>query len=285
MAAVPPQHQHPRLSRLTCAAVRPLSTDWVARPDSKAAPRQTQPVGFEEWLAAAGDLLLGSSCHGCGQPCWGVCQGCRQQLANRRPFFTTPIPCPDRFPVTVTSSAYDRTLRRMINAHKERQALILTRCLADRLALSVQALLTYQACGAAASRIVLVPIPSATRTVRRRGFDATASLARLAARRLRPLHPMTVRSALTQSRLVADQAGLGARARQQNLAGAFRLRKPIPDGVVVIVDDLVTTGSSLTEAARVLREARIPVLGAATIAATVRLRPPKLPPISRFAVD
>jgi adenine/guanine phosphoribosyltransferase-like PRPP-binding protein len=44
---------------------------------------------------------------------------------------------------------------------------------------------------------------------------------------------------------------------------------------VVLVDDLVTTGSSLTEAARALREARIPVLGAATVAATVRLRSPK----------
>jgi len=77
---------------------------------------------------------------------------------------------------------------------------------------------------------------------------------------------------LVQSRPVADQAGLGARARQQNLAGAFRLRRPITAGAVVIVDDLVTTGSSITEAARVLREAGIPVLGAATVAATVRLR-------------
>jgi len=83
---------------------------------------------------------------------------------------------------------------------------------------------------------------------------------------------------LAHSRPVADQAGLGARARQENLSGAFRLRRPIGDGAVVIVDDLVTTGSSLTEAARVLREARIPVLGAATIAATVRLRPPERPP-------
>ena len=40
----------------------------------------------------------------------------------------------------------------------------------------------------------------------------------------------------------------------------------------VLVDDLVTTGSSLTEAARVLRAANIPLLGAATVAATVRLQ-------------
>lgn len=233
-------------------------------------------MGLEDWLAAAGDLLLGASCHGCGQPWWGICRRCRQQIADRKPFVTAPVPCPDGFPVTITSSPYDRILRRMINAHKERQALVLTRFLAERLALSVHGLLTSGAYGLRETSIVLVPIPSAAQTVRRRGFDATRAMARLAARRLRGQYLISTRSALAQARPVADQAGLGARARQQNLAGAFRIRRPIKTGAVaVLVDDLVTTGSSLTEAARVLREARIPVLGAATVAATVRLRSPE----------
>jgi ComF family protein len=233
-------------------------------------------VGFEDGLAAAGDLLLGASCHGCGQPWWGICPTCRQELASQKPFVTTPVPCPDGFPTTITSSPYDRILRRVINAHKERQALLLTRFLAERLALSVHALLASKAYGLRRTRIVLVPIPSAARTVRRRGFDATRAMARLAARRLRGQYLISTRSALGQARPVADQAGLGARARQQNLAGAFRIRRPIKTGAaVILVDDLVTTGSSLAEAARALREARIPVLGAATVAATVRLRSPK----------
>jgi predicted amidophosphoribosyltransferase len=238
-------------------------------------------VRFEHWLAAAGDLLLGARCHGCGQPWWGICPGCRQQLASRRPFFTTPVPCPDGFPLTVTSSAYDPILRRIINAHKERQALTLTGFLAERLALSVHALLTNERYGGGGDGIVLVPIPSAAGAVRRRGFDATASMARLAARRLRARYPMTARMALTQGRRVADQAGLSAVARRENLLGAFRLRKPIL-GAALLVDDLVTTGSSLTEAARVLRAARIRVLGAATVAATVRLRPSRSPQIGDF---
>jgi predicted amidophosphoribosyltransferase len=236
-------------------------------------------VDFEHWLAAVGDLLLGARCHGCGQPWWGICPGCRLQLAGRPPFFTTPVPCPDGFPVTVTSSAYDPILRRVINAHKERQALMLTSFLAERLALSVHVLLASEPYAVGASRIVLVPIPSAAKAVRRRGFDATASMARLAARRLRVRYPVTVRSSLTQARRVADQAGLHAAARQENLAGAYRLRRPITTSAAVLVDDLVTTGSSLTEAARVLRAARVPVLGAATVAATARLRPPRLPQI------
>jgi predicted amidophosphoribosyltransferase len=239
-------------------------------------------VSFEHWLAAAGDLLLGARCHGCGRPWWGICASCRQLLAIRRPFFTSPVPCPDGFPVTVTSSAYDPILRSVINAHKERQALTLTSFLAERLALSVHALLMSEPYGAGAGAIFLVPIPSAARAVRRRGFDATASIARFAARRLRVRYPITVRSALTQGRRVADQAGLRAAARQENLSGAFRLRKPITTGAAVLVDDLVTTGSSLTEAARVLRAAKIRILGAATVAATVRLGPPKSPQIGDF---
>jgi predicted amidophosphoribosyltransferase len=150
--------------------------------------------------------------------------------------------------------------------------LALTRFLAERLALSVLGLLVSTANTVRTGTIVLVPIPSAASTVRRRGFDATASMARLAARRLRSRYPVTVRSALTQARRVADQAGLGATARRENLAAAFRIRGPFTAGAAVLVDDLVTTGSSLTEAARVLRAANIPLLGAATIAATVRLQ-------------
>ena len=182
----------------------------------------------------------------------------------------------------MTSSIYDPILRRLISAHKERQALALTSFLAERLALSVHGLLASEPCDTATSRIVLVPIPSAARTVRRRGFDATTSMARLAARRLRVQYSMTVRSALIQGRPVADQAGLGAAARHENLAGAFRLRRLISTGAAVLVDDLVTTGSSLTEATRVLRAARIPVLGAATVAATVRVLPTSSPQISDF---
>jgi ComF family protein len=248
-----------------------LSTDCVRQLDSHIPRRQTPQVRFEPWLATAGDLLLGASCHGCGQPWWGICPRCRGEVAGRKPFVTVPDPHPDGFPLTVASSPYDRILRRVINAHKERQALILTRFLAERLALSVQALLVATPNAAPAARILLIPIPSAARTVRQRGFDATGSMARVAARRLRARYPMTVRSALTQARPVADQAGLSARARYQNLSGAFCLRERITTGAaVVLVDDLVTTGSSLAEAARVLREARIRLLGAATVAATMR---------------
>ncbi len=224
-----------------------------------------------EWKAAVGDLLLGAVCPGCGLPWWGICPACRDELALRVPYVTTPEPCPAGFPPTVTSSPYDAVLRGMIIAHKERQAYGLTAPLGDRLALSVRALLIERGFPAGGP-LVLVPVPSARPAVRERGFDATAALARRAARRLGGVGPVTVRIALAQGRAVRDQAGLDARTRWANLEGGFRLRRRLPAGQpVVLVDDLVTTGSSLTEAARVLRRAGVVLVGAATVAATERL--------------
>ena len=227
------------------------------------------PSAVQVWLAAAGDLLLGASCHGCGVAWWGICPDCRRLLSARRPGWTRPDPCPVGFPRTVTSSAYDPVLRGLISAHKERQALSLTSVLADRLAGCVDFLLVELG-QRRQEPVVLVPVPSAAKAVRHRGFDATLAMARSTARRLRSRYPTSMAATLVQVRGVRDQAGLDARGRQANLAGGLWLRAPVPTRPTVLVDDLVTTGSSLSEAARVLRRAGVPVLGAATVAATER---------------
>ena len=239
-------------------------------------------MGFGEWAAAASDLLLGAECPACRQPGWGLCPPCRQSLLGRPCYRTAPDPCPAGFPDTATSSPYDAVMQQLVSAHKEHQVLSLTPVLGARLRAAVGCLLADLASSTvrwpAGAQVTLVPVPSSPATVRARGFDATWALARRAA--AHPTAPAALdgpsvraQRLLGLSRRVQDQAGLGARARRDNLAGSFRvLRRPPAATLVVLVDDVVTTGSSLVEAARALRAERIPVLGAATVAATVRSR-------------
>ncbi|MCX5382111.1 ComF family protein [Streptomyces sp. NBC_00083] len=108
--------------------------------------------------------------------------------------------------------------------------------------------------------LVLVPVPSSRRAVRARGHDATRRVAFAAAAELRRTGTdARVASVLRQRRAVADQAGLSAPQRLANLSGALTVAgggaRLLTGGQVVLVDDLMTTGASLVEAARVVRGA------------------------------
>ncbi|RSN55575.1 phosphoribosyltransferase family protein, partial [Actinomadura sp. WAC 06369] len=103
--------------------------------------------------------------------------------------------------------------------------------------------------------------------------DVTGEVARVAVRRLRAEGmAVTAVDALRLRRRVADQAGLTAARRAANLRGAIEVRAPVAGRRVVLVDDVVTTGASLSEAARALRAAGAEVVGAATVAMTPRRR-------------
>ena len=75
---------------------------------------------------------------------------------------------------------------------------------------------------------------------------------------------------LAQVRRIADQSGLSAAERMRNLAGALVAGPVVRERRVVLVDDVITTGASLVEAARAVEAAGGIVLAAATVAATPR---------------
>jgi len=120
-----------------------------------------------------------------------------------------------------------------------------------------------------------VPLPSSAAALRARGRDhvrelTTRAVAELTAGGLASAEARLLRR---QGR-VRDSAGLSARERRANLAGTFVLRRAAPrDAVLVLVDDVVTSGATLCEAAAVLADGRsshgAPVL-AAVVAATPR---------------
>lgn len=111
----------------------------------------------------------------------------------------------------------------------------------------------------------LVPVPLHARRIRQRGYDQALELARpLAATLALPLRA----DLLQRIRATAAQSELDAGQRQRNLARAFAVpeQAALPDHVA-LVDDVMTTGASVREAAAALRAA-----GAAQVTVLVLAR-------------
>ncbi|TRO69921.1 ComF family protein [Streptomyces sp. IB201691-2A2] len=229
------------------------------------------------WWQDLTDLVLPAECGGCGRPRTVLCPECRAALTGAVPSRVRPEPEPPGLPVVHAAAPYEDEVRAVLLAHKERGALMLAGPLGAALAGAVRAglatgsgaagLLTSGpdgpdgSCGVVGSRapVVLVPVPSAPWAVRARGHDPARRIALAAAGELRRTGtPARVLAVLRQRRAVADQSGLNSRQRLDNLAGALEVpaggaRLLAGGGRVVLVDDLMTTGASLTEAARALR--------------------------------
>ena len=91
--------------------------------------------------------------------------------------------------------------------------------------------------------------------------------------RAEPGRVVTVAPVLRLARATADQAGLDAVGRAANLAGAMVVRPGagvLGSHAVLVVDDVVTTGSTLAEAVRAVRSTGSRVVGTAVVAATPR---------------
>jgi ComF family protein len=101
---------------------------------------------------------------------------------------------------------------------------------------------------------VLVPVPLHPRRRRERGFNQAELLARALARRG---GPACVPEALVRRKETAPQSGLSAAARRRNVAGAFAVRRraAVAGRIVVLVDDVFTTGAPAAACTRALLKA------------------------------
>ena len=208
-------------------------------------------------------------CVGCGaEGPTLLCQGCVMGLSSVPPRcyycrqvsrgYETCVTCRKRSRLSqvFVLAPYDGDLKEVIHVFKYERASGAVKQLGDLLTPLLQEI---------AGDYVLVPAPTATSRVRQRGYDHAVLLAR----RLAKNSGKSMVEALARTGQ-AHQVGSDRKARFAHAKGAFRVRLPqkVADRHVVLVDDILTTGATLNEAARVLRKA-----GAKKVSAIVLAQP------------
>ena len=112
----------------------------------------------------------------------------------------------------------------------------------------------------------LLPVPMHPIRQRRRGYNQSERLARVLGDEL---HLPLLTGALLRVRPTRPQVGLTGEARRTNLQGAFAVKRPelVRGKALLLIDDVVTSGSSLHECALVLKAAGAKAVYALTLAA------------------
>jgi predicted amidophosphoribosyltransferase len=220
---------------------------------------------------AALDLVVPQQCAGCSAPGVVWCPRCARACGAGS--VRVPGPVPVR-----AACEHAGPAGRAVVAFKDDQVRRLSGPLGDLLGRAVNDALA-DAGTPRGVPVWVVPVPSRRSAVRSRGADHTAVLAGRAARVLRgsgiPAHRCP---ALEHVRSSRDQVGLTREQRTLNVAGTLRALE-LPPGVIVIVDDVTTTGATLAEAGRALAEAGRAVACAATITWSPRPRTVRRAPV------
>lgn len=114
---------------------------------------------------------------------------------------------------------------------------------------------------------VLVPIPLHKAKYKKRGYNQAQLLAEGLAKKF----PLRVFDCLERVKNTPTQVGLSQKERQENIKDAFFLKKTAKEIIkdfkqVILVDDVVTSGSTLREAAKILKKAGVEKVWGITLA-------------------
>ena len=242
-------------------------------------------VQVKQLFTALLDLILPPTCHICRSfiPDAGtlhICPTCRDQL----PLVTSPLcplcgipfigignnhrcgrclSTPPHFDAARAHFLYEGPIRDLIHSFKYNHLTHLRSPLALMTLEGVHAFLTAQ------DIHLIVPVPLHRSRLRQRGFNQAVLLGRVIARDLSlPMVP----DALIRTRQTEPQMQLSAAERRVNVQGAFSVKKTecVAGKGVLLLDDVMTTGSTMNECAKELKKAGATTVIAVTVARTAR---------------
>ncbi|MCX7755340.1 MAG: ComF family protein [Anaerolineales bacterium] len=209
------------------------------------------------WLWSGVDLLFPPRCAGCGKLGQRWCQACRRQLAPPpEPICEIcgepqPQPgiCPNcsatrpAFYALRSCAVFKEPLRPALHHLKYRQNRGLAEALAWDCALFLDRL-HWQA-------EVIVPVPLSEQRMRERGYNQAGLIAHSLARLMNWTYQP---HALQRIRHTRSQVGLSAAARRENVRAAFSAQDRLVNGkIILLFDDVATTGATLHSASEALR--------------------------------
>jgi predicted amidophosphoribosyltransferase len=205
-------------------------------------------------------LLFPTRCFGCRELGYSICSRCRK-LWNPHLYQSAIVNL-----AVYSAIPYSPVAKNILLAAKEQSIKSADQLVLGAMAAALQCLFQkYPNCA-------LVPIPSGPASNRRRGRDFINEMARLVAKDM----GVGVLPVLQHQRSVRDQSKLNIASRRENLAMALSIKPQFRGNYssenVVILDDLVTTGSTINEANRALTRAGFKVQAAATACVALRRR-------------
>lgn len=157
------------------------------------------------------------------------------------------------FDRTMAVFRYDFPVDRIIHALKYGHQLAVAKWLGQKIA-------TRSESGAS----LIVPLPLHPERLRERGFNQSMEIARAAAGHL---GLMIDHSSVFRNRATPPQADLPVKERRRNVRGAFECSADMSGQHILLIDDVMTTGATLNECARVLK-----LHGAARVSVAVAAR-------------
>ena len=191
-------------------------------------------------------LIFPTRCYGCNRLGISICTDCRREWIPH--YYKTHL---DSMNVH-SALLYTSTASKIIMAAKENSLRG-----ADQLLISA-IIHVLQKAKLDSHYYQLVPVPSSKTSQRRRGRSFIVDLTK----EISTLTGFSINDCLTLSRKVSDQSGLSRMERLSNMKGAFVLKaNAIVRGDLILIDDVVTTGATLKEAARALNSQGFHAIG------------------------